>query len=215
MKNTFAQIYARDGYRWLAFGAYDVYLFLRRKREPKIKTADASEANAYNDVLAASKYDEDFDTMFQPAVEMNADLKVAIGMAKASSHKLDMSKKKIADHLKGKFGNTVEVNNHPNYTRTNLPLSDNHYTLRGVQSNGRIGRVCFVYVYELEGGKMFLLIKTNAEHAEEIKKKHPQVMRSRFPKNGEWYSVIVDESFRNDKEIYEIVDKAKDICERQ
>lgn len=146
---------------------------------------------------------------------MDADLKVVMGMAKASSHKLDMSKKKIADHQKAKFGDSVEVNNHPNYTKTNLPLSDNHYVLNGVQSNGRTGRVCFVYVYELEGGKMFLLVKTNAEHAAEIMAKHPQVMRSHFPRSGEWYSVIIDESFRSDDEAYEIVDKAKAVCERK
>ncbi len=166
-------------------------------------------------MLAALADGANFETMNQPNVEMDADLKVVMGMAKASSHKLDMSKKKIADHLKAKFGDSVEVNNHPNYTKTNLPLSDNHYVLNGVQSNGRTGRVCFVYVYELEGGKMFLLVKTNAEHAAEIMATHPQVMRSRFPRNGEWYSVIIDESFRSDDEVYEIVDKAKAVCERK
>ena len=196
-------------------GAYDAYLYLRRKREPEEELEDTSEDDARNDMLAALADGANFETMNQPNVEMDADLKVVMGMAKASSHKLDMSKKKIADHLKAKFGDSVEVNNHPNYTKTNLPLSDNHYVLNGVQSNGRTGRVCFVYVYELEGGKMFLLVKTNAEHAAEIMAKHPQVMRSRFPRNGEWYSVIIDESFRSDDEVYEIVDKAKAVCERK
>ena len=166
-------------------------------------------------MLAALADGANFETMNQPNVEMDADLKVVMGMAKASSHKLDMSKKKIADHLKAKFGDSVEVNNHPNYTKTNLPLSDKHYVLNGVQSNGRTGRVCFVYVYELEGGKMFLLVKTNAEHPAEIMAKHLQVMRSHFPRSGEWYSVIIDESFRSDDEAYEIVDKAKAVCERK
>ncbi|MDY4655203.1 MAG: MmcQ/YjbR family DNA-binding protein [Eubacteriales bacterium] len=196
-------------------GAYDAYLYLRRKREPEEELEDTSEDDARNDMLAALADGANFETMNQPNVEMDADLKVVMGMAKASSHKLDISKKKIADHLKAKFGDSVEVNNHPNYTKTNLPLSDNHYVLNGVQSNGRTGRVCFVYVYELEGGKMFLLVKTNAEHAAEIMAKHPQVMRSRFPRNGEWYSVIIDESFRSDDEVYEIVDKAKAVCERK
>ena len=196
-------------------GAYDAYLYLRRKREPEEELEDTSEDDARNDMLAALADGANFETMNQPNVEMDADLKVVMGMAKASSHKLDMSKKKIADHLKAKFGDSVEVNNHPNYTKTNLPLSDNHYVLNGMQSNGRTGRVCFVYVYELEGGKMFLLVKTNAEHAAEIMAKHPQVMRSRFPRNGEWYSVIIDESFRSDDEVYEIVDKAKAVCERK
>ena len=83
----------------------------------------------------------------------------------------------------------VEVNERENFTKTGLPLADTHY----VEKDGK--KICFAYVYEIDG-TMILLAKMNTKYANELKKKHSQVNLSAFPKQKDtWYSLVIDDSY--------------------
>ena len=117
-----------------------------------------------------------------------------------------VSKKSIMEHLAETFEDKVELNGRPNRTPNGkLLMSDNHFALA---PDGK--RVCFTYVYEDDDGKVIILIRTTAEHAQSIRAAHKATgVRSAFPKNKEkdWYSVVVDDSF-TEKDVYDMLDKA-------
>ena len=129
-------------------------------------------------------------------------LKESIALAKAStSH--SFSKKYVCDYLKDKPN--VEVNTRENYTKTGLPLADTHY----VEKDGK--KICFAYIYEIEGS-IILLGKMKSKCANALKKKHPNVTLSAFPKQADtWYSLIIDDTYTKedfDKIIDDIIEQA-------
>ena len=113
-------------------------------------------------------------------------LKESIALAKANtSH--SFSKKYVCDYLQDK--ENVEVNTRENYTKTGLPLADTHY----VEKDGK--KICFAYIYEIEGS-IILLGKMKTKYANALKKKHPNVTLSAFPKQADtWYSLIIDDTY--------------------
>ncbi len=117
-----------------------------------------------------------------------------------------VSKKSIMEHLAETFEDKVELNGRPNRTPNGkLLMSDNHFALT---PDGK--RVCFTYVYEDDDGKIIILLRTTAAHAQSIRAAHKATgVRSAFPKNKEkdWYSVVVDDSF-TEKDVYDMLDKA-------
>ena len=111
-------------------------------------------------------------------------------MASAEKGSNDVDKKFIADYLEKTYGDKVEVNRRANKISSGiLPLADTHYVVKGK-------KVCFIFVYQTEGGTI-LLIKANEGIVKELKAKHQKVFQSAFPKAKQtWYSVIADDSFK-------------------
>ena len=120
----------------------------------------------------------------------------------------------IANYLKDKYGEEVEINNRPATTKpgkgktVGLPLADTHYTLK----NGQ--RKCFVYVYDVEGNSL-LIVKAPQEYGESLKKNHDLVSKSAFPKTRDassWYSVPVDDSW-DEARLCKLLDDVKLLTE--
>lgn len=144
------------------------------------------------------------ETVEAPAEEA-VSLKENIITARATLSHSKIDKKHIAEYLKNKYGDCVRLNCRVNETKTGLPLADTHYTVND-QKN-----ICFVYVYEV-GETVMLLVKVDEAYGKSLAKKHPIVKRSAFPKaKYAWYSVIVDDSFR-EEEVEEIIDAAYLYC---
>ena len=144
------------------------------------------------------------ETVEAPA-EKAVSLKENIITARATLSHSKIDKKHIAEYLKNKYGDCVRLNCRVNETKTGLPLADTHYTVND-QKN-----ICFVYVYEV-GETVMLLVKVDEAYGKSLAKKHPIVKRSAFPKaKYAWYSVIVDDSFR-EEEVEEIIDAAYLYC---
>lgn len=122
-------------------------------------------------------------------------------VAAASSRHMRINKAVICDWLTDNYGETVKLNRRENKTRTGLPLADTHYAVK----DGR--QTCFIYVYELDGDKSMLLLKTDYEAAEEIIREYPSVKRSRFPKSTkeQWCALIPDVGFDNVQDIFDII----------
>ena len=116
-------------------------------------------------------------------------LKQSISLAKTETNKEGIDKKYVADYLEKTYKAKVKVNRRANKISSGiLPLADTHYVVGDK-------KVCFIYVYETEGGIMFL-IKCDEKFALELKQKHEKVFKSAFPKARKaWYSVIIDDSF--------------------
>ena len=117
-----------------------------------------------------------------------------------------VTKQSIIDHLAKTFGEKVELNGRANRTPNGkLLMSDNHFAFA---PDGK--RVCFTYIYQDDDGKIIILLRTTAEHAQDIRAAHKATgVRSAFPKNKEkdWYSVIVDNTF-TEKNVYDELDRA-------
>ena len=117
-----------------------------------------------------------------------------------------VTKQSIIDHLAKTFGEKVELNGRANRTPNGkLLMSDNHFAFA---PDGK--RVCFTYVYQDDDGKIIILLRTTAAHAQAIRSAHKATgVKSAFPKNKEkdWYSVIVDNTF-TEKNVYDELDRA-------
>ncbi len=126
--------------------------------------------------------------------EQELSLKESLALAKnAEKSTHSSSKKSICEYLENRYGDEVEINTRGNYTSTGLPLADTHY-VKGEDGKSR----CFVYVYETDGA-MMLLVRANYDFAKALKKDHPQVHKSAFPKSKEpWNSIVLDDSFSDD-----------------
>jgi len=135
--------------------------------------------------------------------EQELSLKESLALAKSAKAEKTThttSKNSICEYLAGKYGDEVELNTRDNYTRTGLPLADTHY-VHGEDGKDR----CFVYVYETQGS-MMLLVRANYDFAKALKKNHPNVHKSAFPKSKEpWNSIILDDSF-SDEEVHKLLD---------
>ena len=140
------------------------------------------------------------------APEAEVSLSESIAAAKETGAVGIVTKQSIIDHLAKTFGDKVELNGRANRTPNGkLLMSDNHFAFA---PDGR--RVCFTYIYQDDDGKIIILLRTTAEHAQSIHTAHKATgVRSAFPKNKEkdWYSVIVDSSF-TEKNVYDEIDRA-------
>ncbi len=129
-------------------------------------------------------------------------LKESIALAKASTAH-SFTKAYVCEYLKDR--KDVELNTRENYTKTGLPLADTHY----VEKDGK--KICFAYIYEIEGS-IILLAKMNTKYANALKKKHPNVTLSAFPKQVDtWYSLIIDDTYTKeqfDKIIDDVIENA-------
>ena len=138
--------------------------------------------------------------------EVGATLKESLSIMDALVSQSRVTKKSICDFLSATYGDKVELNNRPNRTKNDrLPMADTHYAL----VDGK--KICFVYVYQNAAGGVLLLVKTNKEHYKMIAEKHAGVKRSTFPRRGEWYSIIVDDTY-HEQEIYKILSDAFSIA---
>jgi len=152
---------------------------------------------------------KDVDLTAAPSVDNKDEglsLKESIKLAKEEvaqpKEELNMSKKVVCEYLNANYKDAVEINTRVNYTITGLPLADTHYDL---QNNNK---VCFTYVYELEDGKVFFLIRTNKDNAAKIKKSHPAFASSAFPKSPakDWYTMVLDNSFNSNQDVFNVLD---------
>lgn len=175
-----------------------VYLALKSYKAKKAQIAAVEEVyDGTGDMYAISNTENT-----AAIADTEEDLKVVMAVAavKAVVH-IEINKKTIADYLENTYKDKVVVNRRGNYTSTGLPLADTHY----IVSDGK--KSCFTYVYELDGGKVFLLIKTDEKTVKTISKKHSNIHKSRFPKaKTQWYSLIIDDSFKDGKDLFDIVD---------
>ena len=127
-------------------------------------------------------------------------LKEIFALAKSAEGKNGLDKKRIAAHIKEKFGERAEVNERENFTSTGLPLADTHFVVK----DGK--RKCFLYVYE--GNSVLILLNTAEGNCEELAKRHKNVVRSAFPKSKDsWYAVVMDGTI-GQEEALAIIDKA-------
>ena len=118
-------------------------------------------------------------------------LKESIALAKANTTTQKFTKAYVCEYLKDR--KDIELNTRENYTRTGLPLADTHY----VEKEGK--KICFAYIYEIEGS-IILLARMNTKYANELKKMHPQVYLSAFPKQKDtWYSLIIDNTYTKEE----------------
>ncbi len=160
-------------------------------------TEAAKEEPAVKEVVATQVEKEETPAA---APEEGVSLKENIEIARATVSHSNINKAYVAAYLAGKYGEMVELNRRGNETKTGLPLADTHYV------NGA-KKVCFVYVYEVDGTAM-LLVKVNDAYGQALAKKHSLVKKSAFPKSKDaWQSVIVDDSF-TDGEVEKILDDA-------
>ncbi|MCQ2602513.1 MAG: uL15 family ribosomal protein, partial [Clostridia bacterium] len=140
-------------------------------------------------------------------------LSESLESSKTEHSGVSVGKGALADYLENKYGDEVKCNRRPNQTPISarngksLPLADTHYVNAGKKP------ICFVYVYETEDGGLLLLLKTSEQHAKALKKSHPLVAISKYPKAGSavWYSVIIDGTF-NDEQVYEMLDETIKSC---
>ena len=128
----------------------------------------------------------------------------------------NVNKQTLYDFLNGKYGNKVILNRRENKTLTGLPLADTYYTyLNQKQENGKQQKkkVCFAYVYE-KNDACLILAKLDSSTARALRRSKKSITASKFPRSkaGDWYSLMVDETFTED-EIHNILISAKEYCE--
>ncbi|MCR4726327.1 MAG: SUR7/PalI family protein [Clostridia bacterium] len=170
-----------------------------------------------DELIAEEDLEEDAEAFAEDAEEVTEEeleeheedtvsLKENLAIAKATVSHSKVHKQYVADYLKGKYDDGVELNRRENETKTGLPLADTHYAVRENHKN-----VCFVYVYEV-GETTMLLVKLDEKYGNALAEKHELVKRSAFPKaKHAWYSVIVDDTFP-ESEIQSILDEAYGYC---
>ena len=127
-------------------------------------------------------------------------------MEKAAAMHIELkaNKEMVANYLLDAYKDSTIVNRKPNYTKTGLPLADTHYVLLGEDK-----KACFMYVYELNQGNAFVIVKTSEEIYKAIKAKHSAASPSAFPHTndgGKWYSVMFDDSFKTEDDVHEVID---------
>ena len=170
------------------------------------KSKDQWYSVALDDSYTEEEVKDALDRCFKHAggkFEEELSLKESLALAKnvkAEKTTHTTTKKSVCEYLAGKYGDEVALNTRDNYTSTGLPLADTHY-VHGEDGKDR----CFVYVYETQGS-MMLLVRANYDFAKALKKNHPNVHKSAFPKSKEpWNSIILDDSF-SDEEVHKLLD---------
>ena len=170
---------------------------------------EKEEKKAEKVVVPAPVKEEEPVSEEEPEEEVGATLKESFSIMDALVSQSRVTKKSICDYLSATYGDKVILNNRPNRTKNDrLPMADTHYAV----VNGK--KVCFVYVYQNAAGGVLLLVKTTKDHYKLIAEKHSGVKRSAFPRRGEWYSIIVDDTYY-EQEIYKILSDAFSIASEE
>jgi len=193
-KKCFAYVYETEGSVILLAKMNEDYAEKLKQKHSQInKSAFPKQKNTWYSLILDDTYtqgdvEEILDELIGEVKEdSGVSLKESIALAKANASEQKFTKAYVCEYLKGR--KDVELNTRENYTKTGLPLADTHY----VEKDGK--KVCFAYVYEIDG-TMILLAKMNTKYANELKKKHSQVNLSAFPKQKDtWYSLIIDDSY--------------------
>ncbi len=193
-KKCFAYVYETEGSVILLVKMNEDYAEKLQQKHAQInKSAFPKQKNTWyslilDDTYTQSDVEDILDELIGEVKEdSGVSLKESIALAKANASEQKFTKAYVCEYLKGR--KDVELNTRENYTKTGLPLADTHY----VEKDGK--KVCFAYVYEIDG-TMILLAKMNTKYANELKKKHSQVNLSAFPKQKDtWYSLIIDDSY--------------------
>ena len=173
------------------------------------KEPEKEEKKAEKVVVPAPVKEEEPASEEEPEEEVGATLKESFSIMDALVSQSRVTKKSICDYLSATYGDKVILNNRPNRTKNDrLPMADTHYAV----VNGK--KVCFVYVYQNAAGGVLLLVKTTKDHYKLIAEKHSGVKRSAFPRRGEWYSIIVDDTYY-EQEIYKILSDAFSIASEE
>ena len=173
------------------------------------KEPEKEEKKAEKVVVPAPVKEEEPVSEEEPEEEVGATLKESFSIMDALVSQSRVTKKSICDYLSATYGDKVILNNRPNRTKNDrLPMADTHYAV----VNGK--KVCFVYVYQNAAGGVLLLVKTTKDHYKLIAEKHSGVKRSAFPRRGEWYSIIVDDTYY-EQEIYKILSDAFSIASEE
>ncbi len=182
-----------------------------RAEEPK--TDETVEPEASENAAVETELDDEEELTLENEVAAELDnegngesinegisLKESLALA-AGRSKIKIDKRTVAEWLNKNFGGDVTLNRRANKTKTGLPLADTHYVDIGAKKK------CFIYVYELDGDKSMLLLKTDDETAKEIADKYPMFVRSRFPKarREKWYTLVPDESFGSADEVFDVI----------
>ena len=196
-KKCFAYVYETEGSIILLAKMDDEYAKSLQKNHSQInKSAFPKQKNTWYSLIIDDTYSkEEFEDILDELIgEVKEDagmsLKESIALAKASTAH-SFSKKYVCEYLKDK--ENVEVNERENFTRTGLPLADTHYVIKGDK------KICFAYIYEIEGS-IILLAKMNTQYAKELQKKHSNVTLSAFPKQADtWYSLIIDDTYSKEE----------------
>jgi predicted DNA-binding protein (MmcQ/YjbR family) len=208
-KKCFVYVYETEGSIILLAKMDSKYAEKLQEKHSQINlSAFPKQKNTWYSLIIDDTYtNEEFEGILDELIgEVKEDagmsLKESIALAKAStSH--SFSKKYVCDYLQDKPN--VEVNTRENYTKTGLPLADTHY----VEKDGK--KICFAYIYEIEGS-IILLGKMKSKYANALKKKHPNVTLSAFPKQADtWYSLIIDDTYTKvdfDKIIDDLIEQA-------
>ena len=192
-KKCFAYVYETEGSIILLAKMDENYAEKLQQKHSQInKSAFPKQKNTWyslilDDTYTAKEVEGILDELIGEVKEdAGMSLKESIALAKANtSH--SFSKQYVCDYLKDKPN--IEVNTRENYTKTGLPLADTHY----VEKDGK--KIFFEYIYEIEG-TIILLGKMNTKYANSLKKKHPNVTLSAFPKQADtWYSLIIDDTY--------------------
>ncbi len=163
------------------------------KPAPVSESVDDGEEQALeNEVAAELENDE--------AESGGISLKESLALAAANA-KIKIDKQTVAEWLNRNYGDEIILNRRANKTKTGLPLADTHYVKTGAKKK------CFVYVYELDGDKSMLLLKTDDGTAREISDKHSAFVKSRFPRSAreKWYTLIPDSGFDSADEVFDVM----------
>ncbi len=152
---------------------------------------------ALGDELSAEELQEEEE---EGSEDDGISLKESLALAVAHSQ-IKINKASVAEWLSSHYGDEILLNRRVNKTKTGLPLADTHYVTVGAKKK------CFVYVYELDGDKSMLLLKTDDETAKTIMDKYPMFVKSRFPKSHRehWYTLIPDSGFSSADEVFDVI----------
>ena len=108
--------------------------------------------------------------------------------------KFEMSREKIMKHEKELKLAGVEVQENSKWhLPACLKIEDKTYAM----------------VYEKDG-EVSLTLRVSDEIGKEMAETRPEVRRARFPKTRNWYIVPVDGTFTEDKELYDLIDTARE-----
>ena len=113
-----------------------------------------------------------------------------------------ITKQFVYEYLEGcEYADKVKLNKRENYNSANWPVPDTHFACGDKEK-------CFVYVYETKKPTVLLIFNT-PEYAEELKKDHPQIKRSKVPNNAKetWFNLVMDETYTEDQ-VKQILDDA-------
>lgn len=133
--------------------------------------------------------------------EVSVSLKEGLAKSKEVSAVGVVNKEYICKYLSEHYTEEqIEQKHRPNYAppgrgmTVGLIQADTHYVI-GEK------KVCFIYIYETDEGKVMFLIKASKEYIKELKKDHKYIVKSKFPRcvDDNWYNVIVDNSFTTEQ----------------